>query len=65
MAKKKMKLDLNSKCLRKPCEEQCPSVAILEEAKMLGIKFLIGTDAHRGNELESGLKECKALSKTL
>ena len=52
--KKNMLLDLNTKGLRKPCAEQYPSLEILRQAKDMGIKYLIGTDAHSGEELEFG-----------
>jgi histidinol-phosphatase (PHP family) len=57
MAKKNMKIDLNTSGLRKPCAEQYPSLEIIKAAKLLGIGFLVGTDAHKSKELESGLKE--------
>lgn len=50
-----MKLDLNTAGLRKPCAEIYPSEWIVNDAKKLGIQFLIGTDAHKADELESGL----------
>lgn len=61
IAKKRMKLDLNSAGLRKPCAEQYPSKWIIDEAKKLKIELLMGTDAHKGKELETGLKEIQRL----
>jgi histidinol-phosphatase (PHP family) len=61
--KKNMKIDLNTAGFRKPCAEQYPSRDILEEAKKMKIPFLIGTDAHKTEELEAGLKEIKNLLK--
>jgi histidinol-phosphatase (PHP family) len=55
IAEKGMKLDLNSSGLRKPCGEQYPSLWIINEAKKMGICFLVGTDAHNEGELEMGL----------
>jgi len=57
--KKNMKIDLNTAGLRNPCAEQYPSLGILKEAKKLKISFLIGTDGHKSNELEAGLKKLK------
>jgi histidinol-phosphatase (PHP family) len=59
--KKNMKIDLNTSGLRKPCSEQYPSFEILKEANKMKIQFLIGTDAHNGKELESGLEEIRRL----
>ena len=59
-----MIIDLNTAGLRKACAEQYPSKEILEEAKKMQISFLIGTDAHKSEELESGLKEIKDILKT-
>jgi len=59
--KKNMKIDMNTAGFRKPCAEQYPSKEILEEAKKMKISFLIGTDAHKIEELEAGLKEIKNL----
>jgi len=59
--KKNMKIDLNTAGFRKPCAEQYPSKDILEEAEKMKIPFLIGTDAHKPEELEAGLKEIKNL----
>lgn len=55
--KKRMKIDLNTSGLRKPCAEQYPSFEILKEAKRMKIPIIVGTDAHKLEELESGLKE--------
>ncbi|MFH1521692.1 MAG: histidinol-phosphatase HisJ [archaeon] len=55
--KMKMKIDLNSSGLKKPCSEQYPSSKILMEAKKIGISFLIGSDAHNSGELENGLEK--------
>jgi HisJ family histidinol phosphate phosphatase len=57
MAEKNVKIDLNASGLRKPCAEQYPSFEIIKKAKVLGIKFLVGTDAHDGKQLDGGLKE--------
>jgi histidinol-phosphatase (PHP family) len=57
--KKNMKIDLNTSGLRKPCAEQYPSLDILKEAKKMKIPLLIGTDAHKSEELESGIEELK------
>jgi len=57
ISKQRMKMDLNTSGLRKLCGEQYPGEWIIWEAKKLGIKFLIGTDAHKAEELEAGLKE--------
>ena len=54
--KKNMKIDLNTAGLRKPCAEQYPSLDILKEAKKMKISFLVGTDAHKQEELEAGLE---------
>ena len=54
--KKDMKIDLNTSGLRKPCAEQYPSLDILKEAKKMKVPILIGTDAHKPEELESRLK---------
>ncbi|MCK4650178.1 hypothetical protein KAT36_03005 [Candidatus Pacearchaeota archaeon] len=62
---KNIKIDLNTAGFRKPCNEQCPSLKILKEAKKLGIEFLIGTDAHKPEELAAGLDEIKKLSLNL
>lgn len=59
--KRNMKIDLNTSGLRKPCAEQYPSKEILEEAKKMKISFLVGTDAHKTEELAAGLKEIKNL----
>ncbi len=59
--KKNMKMDLNSKGFGKPCREQYPSLEILKEAQRMGIPFLIGTDAHKLEELEKGLEEIEKL----
>jgi len=59
--KKNMKMDLNTSGLRKPCGESYPSKWIIDEAKKLGIKFLVGTDVHKAEELEAGLKEVEEL----
>ena len=61
IAKKRMKLDLNSAGLRKPCAEQYPSKWIIDDAKKLKIGLLTGTDAHKGKRLETGLKEIQRL----
>ena len=61
ISKKEMKLDLNSAGLRKPCAEQHPSGWIIDEAKKLKIGLLTGTDAHKGERLETGLKEIQKL----
>jgi len=50
--KGKMKIDLNTSGLKKPCSEQYPSLEILKEAKKMKIPLLIGTDAHKPEELE-------------
>ena len=57
--KENMKIDLNTAGWRKPCAEIYPNLDILNEAKKMKIPLLIGTDAHRPNELEAGLKEIK------
>ncbi len=57
--KKNMKLDLNISGFRKPCAEQYPSKDILEEAKKMKIPLLVGTDAHKAEELEAGLNLIK------
>tara|TARA_Y100000310_G_C20701023_1_gene829899 strand:- start:8457 stop:8846 length:390 start_codon:yes stop_codon:yes gene_type:complete len=65
IAKKNMKIDLNTAGFRKPCAEIYPSVEIIREAKNLGIGFLVGTDAHKSEELERGLKKVNYLLKEL
>ena len=59
--KSNMKIDLNTSGLRKPCAEQYPSLEILKEVKKLGIGILVGTDAHKAEELEAGLGEVEGL----
>jgi histidinol-phosphatase (PHP family) len=61
ISRKKMKLDLNSAGLRKPCKEQYPAEWIVGEAKKRNIPLLIGTDAHKVDELESGLGNIQKL----
>lgn len=61
--KKNIKIDLNSFGLKNACGEQYPSGWIINEAKKMEIKFLIGTDAHKPKELEAGLNELKILLK--
>ncbi len=50
--KKNMKVDFNTAGLRNPCNEQYPSLDILKEIKKREIPLLIGTDAHKPEELE-------------
>lgn len=59
--KQNMKLDLNTAGLRKPCAEIYPGKRILEEAEKLNIQLLVGTDAHKADELESGLHDAGKL----
>lgn len=59
--KKNMKLDLNSSGLAKPCGEQYPSKWIVGEAKKFGIVLFLGTDMHKVEELETGLKEIEEI----
>lgn len=59
--KKNMKIDLNTSGLRKPCAEQYPSREILKKSNEMKIPLLVGTDAHKPEELESGLIEIQKL----
>ncbi len=61
ISKNKMKLDLNTSGWRKTTEEQSPSLEIIREAKKLNIPLLIGTDAHKSEQLEAGLKKIKLM----
>lgn len=63
ISKKKMKIELNTAGWRKPCNEQYPSNEILKEVKKVKIPLIIGTDAHKENELEAGLEETNILLK--
>lgn len=59
--KQGMRIELNTSGWRMPCAEQYPSLEILKEAEKMKIPILIGTDAHRTEGLESGLKEAEKL----
>jgi histidinol-phosphatase (PHP family) len=62
---KKMIIDFNTKGLRTPCGEQYPSGWIIKEAMNKGIKMRIGTDTHKKEEIDVGIKEINALLKSL
>jgi len=62
---KKMKIEINTAGWRKPCKEQYPSKWIIKEALKLKIPILIGTDAHRKEEIDKGLKRANNLLKKL
>lgn len=49
--KKNMKIDLNTSGLRKLCLEQYPSEIILKRIREMEIKVLVGSDAHKKEEL--------------
>jgi histidinol-phosphatase (PHP family) len=56
-----MKIDFNLKGLKKPCGQPYPSKWILEEARKMGIKILIGTDAHHLEELDYDINKVRKL----
>jgi len=56
-----LKLDLNLSGFRYPCGEQFPSKWIIDDAQRMGIKFLIGTDAHREEALDYDLDDVRRM----
>jgi len=56
-----MKIDLNTKGFRRPCNMVHPSPWIIDEAKKMGIELLVGTDCHKARDLEAGLDEIEGM----
>ncbi len=44
-------VEVNTSGLRKPCKEQYPSIKILKEMYSLDIPILLGSDAHKPNDI--------------
>jgi histidinol-phosphatase (PHP family) len=63
--KKNMRIELNTSGWRKDCDEQYPAEWILKKAAKMKIPIIIGTDAHREEHLEFGLKRAKSLLERL
>jgi histidinol-phosphatase (PHP family) len=59
--KKNMKIELNTSGWRRDCNEQYPAEWILKKAVKLKIPVIIGTDGHRKEQLEFGLKKAENL----
>ena len=59
--KENMKIELNTSGWRRYCNEQYPAGWILKKAIKLKIPIIIGTDGHRKEHLEFGLKRAKNL----
>ena len=58
---KKMSIELNTSGWRKDCNEQYPAEWILRKASKMKIPIIVGTDGHRIEHFELGLKRAKTL----
>jgi histidinol-phosphatase (PHP family) len=63
--KKNMKMEINAAGWRKPSNEQYPAEWIIKKAIKLKIPIIIGTDTHRIEHFEFGLKRAETLLKKL
>jgi|LSQX01.3.fsa_nt_gb histidinol-phosphatase (PHP family) len=63
LAEKDKALEINTKGLRSPINEMCPSFEIVKRFKELGgEKITVGSDAHYGHELGAGIKEAEEVA---
>ena len=65
ISKSKISIEINTSNWRDfyPCEEQCPSLWILQEAKKRNIPITIGSDGHKKEHIGTGLERAIILAK--
>lgn len=58
-----MILEINASGLRKPIQEQYPSVEILTMAKKIGVQITFGSDSHSVEQVGFGYEKCLKIAK--
>lgn len=58
-----MVLEINASGLRKPIQEQYPSIEILTMAKKIGIQITFGSDSHSVEQVGFGYEKCLKIAK--
>lgn len=58
-----MALEINGSGLRKPIQEQYPSIEILQIANSLDIPITFGSDAHSPSHVDFGRERCEEIAK--
>ena len=58
-------IEINTGALRKPCKELAPAPDLIREAARLKIPFVLGSDAHRAQDISYQFAEVVALLKDL
>lgn len=58
-----MILEINASGLRKPIQEQYPSVEILTMAKKIGVQITFGSDSHSIEQVGFGYEKCLKIAK--
>lgn len=61
--KHEMVLEINASGLRKPIQEQYPSIEILTMAKKIGIQITFGSDSHSVEQVGFGYEKCLKIAK--
>lgn len=60
-----MVLEINASGLRKPIQEQYPSIEILTMAKKIGIQITFGSDSHSVEQVGFGYEKCLKIAKEI
>lgn len=58
-----MILEINASGLRKPIQEQYPSIEILTMAKKIGVQITFGSDSHSVEQVGFGYEKCLKIAK--